>query len=45
MDESFKTKLTDLVLNDDNVLFCWCLAGQIEGDEAADTSLVMIIKM
>ena len=44
MDESFKTKLTDLVLNDD-VFFYWCLAGQIEGDETADTSLAMIIKM
>ena len=44
MDETFKQKLIDIVLNDD-VLFYWCLVGQIEGDEAADTSLAMIIKM
>ena len=44
MDETFKQKLIDIVLNDD-VLFYLSLVGQIEGDEAADTSLAMIIKM
>jgi len=45
MDESFKIKLTNIVLSDDDVLFYWCLGGQIEGDKTADTSLAMIIRM
>ena len=43
MDETFKTKLMELVIKDDDVLFYWCLAGQIEGDEAADKSLAMMV--
>ena len=45
MDKTFKTKLIDLVLNDDDVLFHRCLVGQVEGDKAADTCLKMIFKM
>ena len=45
MDETFKTKLIDIVFNNDDVLFYWCLASQMEGDEAADTCLAMIVKM
>ena len=45
IDKNFKQKLTDIVLNDVDVSFYWCLAGQIEGDEAANTTLAMIIKM
>lgn len=45
MDETFKAKLMEFVMKDDDVLFYWCLAGQIEGDEAADKSLVMIVNM
>ena len=45
MDDTCKAKLADLVLNDDDVLFNWCLAGQMEGDEAADICLAMVVKM
>ena len=45
MDETFKTKLIDLVLNDNDVLLCCGLASQMEGDKAADTCLAMIVKM
>ena len=45
MDETFKAKLMELVIKDDDVLFYWCLAGQIEGDEAADKSLAMMVNM
>lgn len=42
MDDTFKQHLKNVTLSDD-VLFYWCLAGQIEGDEAADRCLTMII--
>ena len=43
MNESFKQDVHEVILNDDDVLFSWCLAGQIEGDAAADKCLSMIV--
>ena len=34
MDDSYKSYLTNMVVNDDNVLFHWCIAG-FERDENA----------
>ena len=43
--ESIKDTLQDNILQDCDVLFYWCLAGQIEGDEVADKSLAMIAEL
>jgi len=42
---NIKEELRERMLKDDDVLFYWCLAGQIEGDDAADKSLSMIIDL
>jgi len=44
MDATFHRKLSDAVLSDDDVLFYWCLAGQIEGDECADLCLKLLVE-
>ena len=33
MDDTFRKHLTNCVLNDSDVLFQWCMAGQDESDE------------
>ena len=43
--ENIKDILEDNILKDEDVLFYWCLAGQIEGDEVADKSLAMIANL
>ena len=40
--ENIKDTLQANILQDSDVLFYWCLAGQIEGDEVADKSLAKI---
>lgn len=44
MDNSFRRHLTNCVLNDENVLFYWCMSGQDEGDEDAQKCLEKIIE-
>ena len=44
MDGSFRRHLTNCVLNDENVLFYWCMAGQDEGDENAQKCLEKIVE-
>ena len=44
MDDSFRKHLTNCVLNDSNVLFYWCMAGQDEGDEDAQHCLEKIVE-
>jgi len=44
MDNTFRSKLSDAILTDDDVLFYWCLAGQIEGDESADLCLRLLVE-
>ena len=39
MDDSFRKHLSNCVLNDQNVLFYWCMAGQDESDEDAQKCL------
>jgi len=38
-------ELRNGILKDVDVLFHWCCAGQIEGDDAADKSLAMIVDL
>ena len=33
------------MLKDEDILFYWCHAGQIEGDDAAEKSLAMIVDL
>ena len=44
MDDSFRRHLTNCVLNDENVLFYWCMAGQDEGDENAQKCLEKMVE-
>ena len=44
MDITFRCRLSDTILTDDDVLFYWCLSGQIEGDESADLCLKLLIE-
>ena len=43
--ENIKDTLQANILQDSDVLFYWCLAGQIEGDEVADKSLAKIANL
>ena len=45
MQGNIKEELRDSTLKDGDVHFHWCLAGQIEGDDAADKTLSMIIDL
>ena len=44
MNDKFCKHLTDCILNDGNVLFYWCLAGQDENDEASNRCLVKLVE-
>ena len=44
MDENFYSHLIKCILNDDNVLFYWCMAGLDESDEDNQKCLEMIVK-
>ena len=44
MNENFRKHLSDCVLNDADVLFYWCLAGQNEDDEVSCKCLEKIIE-
>ena len=44
MDDSFRKHLLNCVLNDQNVLFYWCMAGQDESDEDAQKCLEKIVQ-
>lgn len=45
MEGNIKEELRDSILKDGDVLFYWCLAGQIEGDDAADKGLSLIVDL
>jgi len=42
---NIQEELRNNMLKDEDVLFYWCRTGQIEGDEAADKSLAMIVDL
>ena len=42
---NIQEELRNDMLKDEDVLFYWCRAGQIEGDDAADKSLAMIVDL
>jgi len=44
MDNTFRSKLSNAILSDDDVLFYWCLAGQPEGDEFAELCLRLLVE-
>ena len=45
MNSSFKRKVTEAILNDDDVLFSWCLAAGIDFcEETTDKCLALITK-
>ena len=44
MDDTFRKHLTNCVLNDSDVLFQWCMAGQGESDEDAQDCLEKIVE-
>jgi len=44
MNDKFCKHLTDCILNDGNVLFYWCLAGQDESEEASNRCLVKLVE-
>jgi len=44
MNDKFCKHLTGCILNDGNVLFYWCLAGQDENDEASNRCLVKLVE-
>lgn len=43
MDCTFRKHLKDCILNDEDVLFHWCIAGQDEHNEAANKCLERIV--
>ena len=42
---NIREELRNSLLKDEDVLFYWCRAGQIEGDDAADRSLALIVDL
>ena len=44
MDENFYSHLINCILNDDNILFYWCIPGLDESDEDNQECLEMIVK-
>ena len=44
MDDTFRKYLTNCVLNDSDVLFQWCMAGQDENDEDTQDCLEKIVE-
>ena len=42
MNDGFRQRLKDMMVSDDDILFYWTLAGQIEGDETADKCLALM---
>jgi len=38
-------ELRNDILKDEDILFHWCRAGQIEGNDAADKNLAMIVDL
>ena len=42
---NIRGELRNDMLKDEDVLFYWCRAGQIEGDDAAEKSLAMIVDL
>ena len=42
---NIQEELRSDILKDEDVLFSWCRAGQIEGDDAAEKSLAMIVDL
>ena len=44
MNDEFRKYLTNCILNDGNVLFYWCLAGQDEDDEVCNRCLMKLVE-
>jgi len=45
MDDTFQSHVTKCILNDDNVLFNWCMAVQDESDAVAQKYLEAIVEL
>ena len=45
MDNTFRSHMDNCILNDDDVLFSWCMAGQDENDSLAQKCLESIVEL
>jgi len=45
MDGTFRSHVTKCILNDDNILFNWCMADQDESDAIAQKCLEVIVDL